>query len=209
MTDFNIVQWCDFVRGVTDAEEESAMREHLEENPQALRTVELLSRVQGVAEADNALFIPDYALRIVKAAASVSRAPAEVPEASSWRFLPFRIAFDSLRSPAQAGTRDLHASYRQVSFQTDEYSLDVHLEHGPGPEGDAVIGQVLKLGDEPAPVAEIPVLVASKGRVVGRSLTSRFGEFHAEGLPSTTLHLYALVGEDSCIAVPLEAEETD
>lgn len=209
MTEHDLVQWCDFVRGVTGVEEESEMRERLESDPQARRTVELLSRVQSVAQADNALSIPSYALRIVKAAASVPRALEAAPEASAWRFLPFRIAFDSLRSPALAGTRDLHPSYRQVRFQTDEYALDVRLELSPGPEGNAVTGQVLELGDEPAPVAEIPVLVASEGRVVERSLTSRFGEFHAEGLPKKTLHLYALVGEDSCIAVPLEPEEKD
>lgn len=209
MTEHDIVQWCDFVRGVTGAEEESEMRERLESDPQARRTVELLSRVQSVAQADNALSIPPYALRIVKAAASVTRAREAAPEASAWRFLPFRIAFDSFRSPALAGTRDLHPTYRQVQFQTDEYALDVRLELVPGSEGNAVTGQVLKLGDKPAPVAEIPVLVASEGRVVERSLTSRFGEFHAEGLPKTTLHLYALVGNDSCIAVPLETEEED
>ncbi len=209
MSEFNVVQWCDFVRGVGDAKEESAMREHLASDPKAQRTVELLCRVRSVAEADDAFPIPDYALRIVKAAASVSRRPDEVPAASAWSFLPFRVAFDSFRAPALAGPRDLHASYRQVQFQTDEYSLDVRLEHSPGPEGTAVIGQILKLGDEPAPMAEIPVLVASEGRVVERSLTSRFGEFHAEDLPKSALRLYALVGEDSCIAVPLESDETD
>ena len=207
MTKFDIVQWCDYVRGVSDAEEESRMREHLESDPQARRAVELFSRVRSVAEADNAFSIPDYALRIAKAAASVSRAPAEVPDASVWRFLPFRVAFDSLCSPALAGTRDLHSSYRQVQFQTDEYALDVRLEHSPGPQGTAVVGQILKLGDEPVAMAEIPVLVAAEGRIVERSLTSRFGEFHAEDLPKSPLHLYALVGEDSCIAVPLASQD--
>ncbi len=99
----------------------AAMRELRDSDSQAVWTAEILSRAQVAAQADMALEIPEYALRIVKAAASVARPAAEeTPNAKTWRFLSLEVLFDSLMQPAMMGVRDMGMSHRQVSFQAED-----------------------------------------------------------------------------------------
>ena len=210
MTTFNVTDWCDFVRGVAAPEAEREMRELLASGDAgARRMVGFLTRVAEVARTDQQTEVPEHAVRMAKAIATVQRVtvqrPTETPADSTlWRFLPVRITFDSLLQPAPAGTRDLYPAFRQLSFKADDFTVDVRLEPDADPRGTAVVGQVLESRGEPRPVARVPVLVTAGGKIVGRSLTSRFGEFHAEELPKERLDLFVLVGPETCIAVPLE-----
>ncbi len=81
----------------------------------------------------------------------------------------------------------------------------MRLEQETNPHSQVVVGQLLRHGPEPRPVPEVPVLMLSERRVVGRSLTTRFGEFQADGLPPGPLDLCLLVGPEECIDVPLGA----
>jgi hypothetical protein len=203
MTNYDITQWSDFVRGVASPEDERTMRELRDQDPKAARTAELLSRVQAVAEADMALEIPEYALRIVKAAASVARPAAEeIPNAKTWRFLSLETLFDSLMQPAMTGVRDMGMSHRQVSFQAEDYYLDVRWESDTG----VLVGQLAGQGGEAA-APNVPVMMVAGGRIVERTTTSDLGEFQADGLPNESLELFVLVGEDACIAVSLDNDD--
>lgn len=206
MTKFDASKWCDYVRGLADPDAEREMREHLAAgNPRAQKTVNMLARVRDVARADQELAVPDYAVRVAKAIGSLERRETEdVPGASRWSFLPLELAFDSLREPALAGTRDMQASFRQLSFKSQDYQVDLRLEPEGDPAGAVMVGQVLQHGDSPTPVVEAPVLVTSEGKIVERAVTSRFGEFHAEGLPQTALELYVLLDDDRSLRVPIE-----
>jgi len=211
MSKFDVTQWCDFVRGVAAPELEEALRERLASGEEsARRTVNVLSRVRAVAEADRELAIPDYAVRIAKAAGSLQRPAAHeaatVPSSSLWRFLPFQISFDSFLQLAPTGTRDLQASHRQLTIRADEYTVDLRLDQDAGQLGTSVVGQVLRRRHETQPMPEVPVLLVAGGQIVERAVTSRFGEFHAEGLPREDLSLYVLVDNLACIALPLAGE---
>ena len=207
MNDLDIIQWCDFVRGVLDPETAARMQERLNAGSEKTRRmVLLLNRVAEVGRADAHMTIPEYALRSVKSIGSVQRSRvAEEPRKSILRFLPFEITFDSLGLPAPAGARYVQSSHRQITFRAEDFTVDIRLEHESGPNGTVVVGQLLRHQREVRPVPGIPVLVLSDGRIVGNSLTSRFGEFQAEGLPRAALSLSLLVSEGECIDLPLGA----
>ncbi len=207
MSDLDIIQWCDFVRGVLDPETDARMREQLNAGTAKIRKmVLLLNRVAAVGQSDAAMAIPEYALRSVKAMGSLQRPrAAAASEKSLLRFLPFEIIFDSLGLPAPAGARFVQASHRQLTFKAEDFTVDVRLEHENGPNGTVIVGQLLLQADEAEPVSGIPVLVVSNDQIVGRSVTSRFGEFQAEGLPREPLSLSLLVSDEECIDVPLGA----
>ena len=207
MSDLDIIKWCDFVRGVLDPETEARMRDQLKAGSSKTRKmVLLLNRVAAVGQSDAEMAIPEYALRSVKAIGSLQRPRVkEAPKTPLLRFLPFEIIFDSLGLPAPAGARFVQASHRQLTFKAEDFTVDVRLEHENGPNGTVIVGQLLLQADEAQPVSGIPVLVLSDDQIVGRSLTSRFGEFQAEGLPRAPLSLSLLVSDEECIDVPLGA----
>lgn len=200
MAKYDITQLSDLVRGVADPVARKSMREYLDISPRARRQVDLLERVAAVARADQEMRIPDHALRIVKALGSLRR-----PEAQPSRgLLPFKIAFDSFLQPAAAGTRDIQARDRQLVVHADPYRVDLRLEQ-ESEQSSVVVGQLLRDGIHP--MSDVPVLLLAGGRVVGRSTTSEFGEFQAEGLPRQPLKLCLLIESDKNLEVPLATPE--
>lgn len=216
MAKFDISDWCDYVRGIADPAQSDAMRSQLETTGAAPRVlVDRLRRVAEVGRFDNALEIPEHALRVAKAAGSLRRPQATEEGATGWvasllRQLPFTITFDSLRQPAPVGTRNLQGADRQLSLEAEDFKVDLRLEHDTDPNSTVVVGQVVRRRmDDPEaeaePVTNLPVLAVEGGRIVGRSSTGSFGEFQAEGLPNDTLSLCFLVGPEECIELPLGA----
>lgn len=203
-----VSHWCDYARGVLDPGARARMEKVLAASAGARRSVELFERVFSLAERDREHEVPDFAVRVAKAAAGLvrpsSRTEAPARASSVLRFLPWRVTFDS-REAAHAGTRDLAADHRITSFSARDFSVHVKIEHETSPHSQVVVGQLLHHGPEPRPAPNVPVLMLSRGRVVGRSLTSRFGEFQAESLPPDPLDLCLLVGAEECIDIPLGA----
>lgn len=205
MAKFNITQWSDFVRDLAQADTAEEMRSALlEGKAQDRRTVELLSQVAEVGRLDHELEIPPYALRGAKAIGCLGR--LEQPAAATQgllRFLPFELTFDSLLQPAAMGTRNLHASDRQLVFEASGYTVEVRMEQETDPASTVLVGELLRNQQGLQPVPHVPVLVKSGSRIVARSNTGRFGEFQAEGLPTEHLSLALMVGEQECIQLPL------
>lgn len=191
-------QWCDYARGLRELSGGERVQAELASSERARRAVRHFERVAELARRDTALAIPEYAVRVAKAAGSLRRRDIRRPVGRS-----FTVLFDSLRDAVFAtGTRDLQPSRHQRVFRSDDYVVDVRVEQETNPNGQVVIGQLLR-HREAQPVPRVPVLVLSGGRVVGRDLTSRFGEFQAAGLPDEPLALCLLIGDESCIDIPL------
>lgn len=210
-TRFDLGQWCDFVRGVADPDVEQTMREQLAADSPGARSrrhVELLGLVVATARRDQELEIPEYAVRGAKAIGSLRR-PHQLPSLaeSIIRHIPFSVTFDSLLQPAPVGTRDIHSANRQLSFDAEDYSVDVLLAHETDPPSTVVVGQLLCRNGGVRPVPEVPVFIVSEGQIVGRSLTGKFGEFHADGLPTEAMKLCLLVSEAERIELPLDKEQ--
>lgn len=204
MTTHDMTQWCDFTRGVLAPQVAESMRANLARSDRARHLVRRFERVAELARKDNAVSPPDYAVRIAKAAASVGGAAHRLARR------PFTVLYDSFLQPLPAtGTRSHHPSHQQVVYRAQDYTVEVRLERETKPHSQIVVGQLLRHLDEVQPVAQVPVLVLSDGRVVGRDLTSRFGEFQAAGLPPEPLQLCLLIGEEACIDVPLGGGATE
>lgn len=210
---FDVRHWCDYARGAVEPGEMAQMDAALASSEAARRSVELFTRVDSFARSEREAEIPEYAVRVAKAVADLGRPssweeemrPAR-PPSSLLSFLPFKVTFDS-RAAAQAGTRDFSSSdHRITSYRAREFSVHVKLEQETSPHSQVMVGQLLHHGPEPRPAPGVPVLVLSRGRVVGRSLTSRFGEFQAADLPPDALQLCLLVGAEECIDLPLGAD---
>lgn len=207
---FDVSHWCDYARGVVDPGAVPLMDAALAGSEAARKTVERFERVSSLGRADRENEIPDYAVRLVKAVGGLGRRSSRRETASAGppallRFLSCDVTFDSLRT-AQAGIRGLSASDQRItSYRAREFSVHVKIEQETSPHGQVVVGQLLRHGPEPRPAPGVPVLVMSRGRAVGRALTSRFGEFQAENLPPDSLELCLLVGPEECIDIPLGA----
>ncbi len=202
---FDLADWCDLARDVAEPAAARALEDELQHNASGRRSVELLQRVFRVAQSDAAAAPPAHAIRVAKAIAGLRRpSPPHAEAPALLRFLPFSVTFDSLLETAQAGLRDLSSAHQRfVSLRAERFTVHVRVEQETDPHSQVVVGQLLDRGAEPRPVSEIPVLVLARGRVVGRSLTSRFGEFQSAGLPPEPLELCLLVDPEECIDVPL------
>jgi len=216
MSEFDITEWCDFVRGVVDPETERRMRQRLAVKPSPdLETVAALRRVTAVGRSEADHPVPEGAVRIAKAIGSLQRPVADRGE-SILRRLPFTVIFDSLSQGAGAGARSLQDHslqdrglqdrHRQITFEAESYSVDVQVEHELEPPATVVVGQVTRREEAGEPVSRLPILLTSGKRIVGRAVTGSFGEFQAEGLPREDLSLCLLVGQDECLELPLAAE---
>lgn len=204
MTQFNITDWCDFVRGLVRADEKQRMERHLVTSESDRRTVEILSRVAAVAREDRALEIPEHAVRGAKAIGSLARPEVETasPRPSLLRRLSFDVVFDSLHQAA-AGTRDLHTAHRQILLEADRFTVDVRWEQESDPQHSVIVGQIVRRPENAVPVTDVPVYVVAEGQIVGRARSNRFGEFQLEKLPRKTLKLCLVVDAEECLELSI------
>ena len=222
MAGFDIVQWCDFVRGVADPAIEEEMRARLETGTRSeRRDAELLQRVADYGRETVDHGVPHEAVRIAHAIGSLSRprlrrSENEDREPSLLRRLSFEVLFDSLRRPLMvAGTRSHDASGRHLVLEADNYTVDVRLESAPSPGGAArpggsgggvLTGQIVRHDGDAQPVPRTPVLILADDTIVRRVFSKESGEFHAEGLPDGPLRVCLLPGYTEVIEISLTPE---
>ena len=205
MNDNDVSRWCDFVRGLLPEDESRSLATTLETADRKTRSlVEMLRRVAAVGREDGASAVPEHAVRIAKALGSLRR-HGEAGEAFR-KPMPFTAVFDSLIHPTPAGARDLGPSQRLdrlVSFRAGTYSVDVRLEQEADLRHAVIVGQVLRADESVEPVANIPTILSSQGRVLDSALTSELGEFQVRGVVRKRLTLSLLVEDQEWIELPL------
>lgn len=203
MSPFDITHWTDYVRDLVDDQTKARMDAQLERDTRARRTVEVLRRVSDLGREDLGLEVTAGALRSVYALSSQQR-PQNADGMESFleglRRSVMSLTFDSANAPAMAGFRDAQSANRQLFYELDDVAVE--LRHEPHRNGGVVIGQLMRLGDEPQPIAGVEVLATSGEEVVARLATGPLGEFQAENLPAHDLHFFFLL-EHSCLEVPL------
>lgn len=199
---FDIGQWCDYVRGLLDANTEAQMRMHLESSTKDRLQTMALQRVADLAEFDRTQAPPAWAVRSVKALGSLSRGE-ETARPSLLQRLVMSLSFDSLASPALVGTRDAQAHDRQMVFTAGSYRVDLRIEPEADFQSAVLVGQLMKTDGELVPLVDIPVLARKAGRVVGHAKSGPFGEFQAAGLPASGVDLCLLLEDDVCLEIEL------
>lgn len=206
-TEIVMEKWCDFVRGLTEPETETTLSRELERSPSAQAAVERFHELLAVAQNDLENEVPAYAVRVAKAVAGLRPYVKESLWDRALRRLPFDVTFDSSLQAAAFGTRDLQPAHQQLSFRAADFTVDVRLEQETNPRGQVIVGQLLRRLETAEPVSEVPVVMLQGDQVVGRSLTTRFGEFQIADLPPEPLDLCLLVGDGECIEVPLHGSD--
>lgn len=210
MTRFDMTQWADFLRGTLSADQQQQMDAHLENGASkaSLREIAALRRVMQLAETDRQLEIPEHAVRCAKALGSLRRPQAETVGAEATGALAglkkivMSLTFDSFTT-AEVGVRDIRSADRQLIFESDGLVVDLRIEPGSG--GSNVVGQLIRETPDMEPLADVPMLAVGGEKILTRATTSEFGEFQAEGLPSSATNLLFLVGDEKCLEIPLGA----
>ncbi len=199
----DLAEWCDYVRGVGDPQRKERLSELLASGPAAARdTIAAFSQVLATARADQLQEPPAYALRC---AYSLSSTRPSGRRESGFTDRAFQVVFDSLRDALPAGSRRLHSAHRQLVIESAEIQLDLKIERETDPGQTVVVGQVIDRQDgDPRPLRQVPVLLFSATRVVGRALSGPFGEFQADGLREDPVSLCLLISDDERLRVPLD-----
>ena len=202
MSKYDASVWSDYVKVMVGPEKRSELEAHLalSGSAAARRTVAAFEGLLAFAARDAAAEPPAGALAGAKQLGSLLRPAAD---GGWWSRVQAMLVFDSAAAPLAYGIRDLGTLDRQLTYQSDDYLVDLRLEQ-ESPNGRwAVVGQLLCERGGVSPVADVAVLATSRDRFVGRARTGDFGEFQSEGLPGADLRLFFLVGHDKCLEVPV------
>lgn len=164
-------QWSDFVRGVVGATARASLKRHLGNGcRRCARKVRALGVVQRVAHKDAPSAPPPAVvrsahdiLRIQKLLAAAERAPTRLG-----------LSFDSLMTPALAGTRTDPGAARHLVYESSRFMVGLQLHPQEGPTL-AIDGQVLDTRE--GPIEGVSVLLFESGRMVLQDRSNRQGDF--------------------------------
>ena len=193
MKHFNIWQWTDYVRGLADDVQRSAMDAHLSSGcARCARTASTFRSVTAIAGGEAGYEPPEHAIRYAQAVYSLFR-----PETTSLPRLLARLVHDSVREPLPAGMRAQARLSRHALYEAGSYYLDLQLEHAAsfrtGHARRPARGPEQPVGS----TADVPVWLMQQKSVVASTLCDRFGEFQLEYTPARDLRLCVPLREAS------------
>jgi hypothetical protein len=181
MAHFDSWHWADFVRGLCDESMRSVLQEHLSSGcPSCQRTVDTLHAIIVAAKADVAP--PEYAVRYAQAVFTHRR-----PEAKLERLIA-QLVYDSAREPLPAGIRTGERLSRRAIFAAGDHQVDLQLDREPTSDVVTLVGQVVGRV-QTSGLADVPVWLMQRDRLVTRTTCNTFGEFQLEYEPRRNLRL--------------------
>jgi len=207
MKHYGIVEWVDFARGVTPAEDRPIMWEHLASGcPVCRQVVAFCEKLARICSGAALRPVPDGVLRQARALFPV-RPPA--PVRRPFR-IPLTLVYDSLLVPAPAGLRSSWQVGWQALFRAGDCSLDLRVEPELHSSRAAIIGQISSHASPEKEMGNLPVCLKSGKLVVAQTRSNRFGEFLMEYEQQKRLQLCVyLEGGSKTIQVPVKRLATD
>ncbi|MFZ0214230.1 MAG: hypothetical protein WAL55_16105 [Candidatus Acidiferrales bacterium] len=196
MEHFSLEQWADFARNILEGKDKMEMQAHLETG--CKRCASALStwmRVSDVASRERAFQPPDTAVRSVKGLLAINGRPAKAPIA--------QLLFDSFRSPAAEGIRSTATVARQLLYGHGNYRIDLRMEPQFNSDKVSLVGQVLNSAKSAETAFQVPVMLLRGRKVLAKSLTNEFGEFHLECDLAGRLELQLVLPRGMAIKIPL------
>ena len=185
MKHFSIWQWTDYVRGLGEGVDRSAMETHLSSRcPRCQRTVSVLRGVAATAQGEANYEPPEHAIRYAQAIYSLYR-----PEKAGFARWVARLVRDTAREPLPAGMRAQDHLSQHTLYEAGSYSLDLQLENQLPSGLVTLIGQLADRNKPATGVADLPVWLMERKRLVASTICNRFGEFQLEYAPSPHLRL--------------------
>jgi hypothetical protein len=203
MKHYTLEQWADFARNVAEPATAVAMRHHLEAGCNACaETRALLQKVTDMASQETEYEPP---AELVRSAKSLMPRLHQRPIWAETAEI-MELVFDSFRQPALTGVRAASFTARQLLYQKDNCSIDIHLEGQP--DRINVIGQVLQTSAPEQSVSAVLVEALHDGKSMGSTSTNQFGEFHLSLPAQGALDLCFGFSSKQCLLVrvpPLES----
>jgi hypothetical protein len=193
MSHYDLVQWVDFIRGLGDPAQATAMRQHLDGACEPCGAiVRRLGAVAHLASVDDRYEPPAHLVRFARAAFSLHR-----PERLlSWPQLATRLVFNSCETALAVGARGpVEEMSRQTLYEAGDFSVHLRFEQASGTSRISLIGQVANRRLPVPPMSHLPVLLVRGRAVVARSLSNEFGEFQLEYEPDAALRLHIPLSE--------------
>jgi len=200
MKHFNIWQWTDYARGLSDAADRAAMDAHLSSGcARCARTASTFRSVSLIAGREAANEPPEHTIRYAQAVYSLRRPETVL----SLPRLLARLVHDSLHQPLPAGIRAQAGLSRHALYEAGNYFLDLQIELQQASGPVTLVGQLANRDDRRANVA-VPVWLMRQKNIVASTLCDRFGEFQLEFTPARDLSLsIPLRDADKRLDIPL------
>jgi hypothetical protein len=177
--------WVDYVRGLSVADDVSAIEQHLRNECHAcIRSFRFWQALAEYAAGETRINIPEPNLRAGRAAYSEWFRRFSLPT----RARMARLIFDSLLQPLPAGVRSAGPSPRRILATLGSWSVDLRLESSSGRRVN-LAGQVLRSGKGRAPLKP-PVVLMSGDVLVAETSANEFGEFQLQFDETDGLQLY-------------------
>jgi hypothetical protein len=175
---FSAEEWADFVRHTAPVDSGLAMQHHLQNGCQKCTEArDTWQHVATSAESDARHEPPDSTVRIARALFALREAPSGVAGVIGRA----RALFDSGLMPLPAGVRSGLAAPRKLVYAAGEYLVDLQVSGATRrPDGTQVTGQVAMPANALQLFEGIPVIVLRHARILAKTTTNRFGEFHIE-----------------------------
>jgi len=177
--------WVDYVRGLSGADDASAIEQHIQNECQAcIRSFRFWQTLAEYAAGEARINIPEPDLRAGRTAYSEWFRRYSLPA----RARMARLIFDSLLQPLPAGVRGAGPSPRRILATLGSWSVDLRLESSSG-RRVSLAGQVLRSGKGGGPLKP-PVVLMSGDVLVAETSANEFGEFELQFDEMNGLRLY-------------------
>jgi hypothetical protein len=151
------------------------MKAHLEDACQSCgRLLGLFTRIHedGAAE-------PQVPAHLIAAAKAVfpGRPPTVLPDWLSFPRLAAQLVFDSSSQFLPQGARSASEATVQLVYEAGDYAIELQIERESDCDEMILLGMVSNRASARPLEAGVPVLLAARNHVIGRSETNRSGEF--------------------------------
>ena len=185
MKHFDITEWSDFVRGVTDEGDRVAMNAHVASGCVSCRdTLNLVNRVLESARAHVRNEPPEDVVRCAKAISALL-----TPRRSGLSRLVARLVYDGLSDPVPAGLRAEDRVSPHGLYEAGPFSIAVRLEQERGASIATLVGQLTNREAPDRAMDEAPVLLMAGTDIIAHTIYNQFGEFQMDYPPSGSLRL--------------------
>jgi len=196
MRHFSIEQWADFALQVIGEDEKTAMQAHLETGCKpCTKVLHLWTRVRQAADRESTYQPPESAVRSVKGMGAIHVRPTKAPLV--------RLLFDSANSPLAAGVRSVSTVARQVLYGVGAYRIDLRMEPEMDSDKVSLVGQILNSAEPAKHPSGVDVFLSKGRKVLAKSQTNGFGEFHLKCDLESRLELRIILPKGTEVRIPL------
>ena len=174
MEHYSLIQWTDFVRRVTAADQSEQMRKHLDNCERCRDVVKTFESVADFAKRESAYTPSEDAVRVAQSYFAAVKLDVSSPK----QITLGRLTFDSSRTALAEGFRATQDAARQLMYISGNTVVDLRIETDPASKRMVLGGQVLYWQESPYTPQSIQVSLVSGSETVATTATNQFGEFH-------------------------------